>query len=227
MEYFGVWNSKDVKIKDYSWGMKNRLNLIICFLKQGEIIIMDEQGANLDSKWRKKVINLLDDLKKQNKTLVLTAHNIDEIASLIDHYIIIDDGAVVFDGSSKQLDIYLKYKIYVSDYIDIAKLRDFMDSKSLKMFDYDESENSVVFAVNDLKDINWVFLYFVKEGTPVTNIKKLPVNMEAIFKAIADANKRKKLSSDNSYETTQTEVISVQPESEPDIEGEPESENYE
>ncbi|AUB31572.1 ATP-binding cassette domain-containing protein [Spiroplasma floricola] len=41
MKYFDLWESKDKKIKNYSWGMKNRMNLILCFIKEPSIIILD------------------------------------------------------------------------------------------------------------------------------------------------------------------------------------------
>lgn len=187
MEYFALWHARDVKVRDYSWGMKNRLNLIICFLKRAEIIIMDEPGSNLDSKWRKKVSMLISDLKANKKTVILTSHNIDEVVELIDNYIIIDGGKVLFQGSAEQLNVYKKYKLYANEPFDIEKVEEFMKSRNLKLFKYYEEDNAILFSVNNLIDINWVFLFFVKQGVPVSNIEKVPVNMEAIFKAVADS----------------------------------------
>ncbi|WP_339030780.1 hypothetical protein [Spiroplasma endosymbiont of Cantharis nigra] len=67
MQYFDIWDNKKKKRKDFSWVMKNRMNLILWFIKYPEIIIMDEPGVNLDSYWRNKVENLLIDYSKQEK----------------------------------------------------------------------------------------------------------------------------------------------------------------
>ncbi|ALD66093.1 ATP-binding cassette domain-containing protein [Spiroplasma cantharicola] len=184
MKFFDIWDSKDKSLKNYSWGMKNRMNLILCFIKDPKIIILDEPGANLDSIWRNKVKNLLIKEKKEGKTIIITVHNIDEIADIIDDYLIIDAGKIIFYGSSEELNIYTKYKIFFFENINHQKLRNFLNENKIKSFKYDEEEKSLVFATNNAKEINWIFLYLLKEGIPIFNLIKLNINMDSIFKAI-------------------------------------------
>ncbi|WP_342258971.1 ABC transporter ATP-binding protein [Spiroplasma endosymbiont of Dioctria linearis] len=184
MRFFDIWESKDKKLKNYSWGMKNRMNLILCFIKDPQIVILDEPGANLDSIWRNKVKNLLIDFKREGKTVIITVHNIDEIADIIDDYLIIDSGKIVFQGSAEELNIYTKYKIFFFDNIDYKRMKLFLDKKNIRSFKYDFEEKSLVFATNNAKEINWIFLYLLKESIPIFNLIKLPINMDSIFKAI-------------------------------------------
>ncbi|ALD66033.1 ABC transporter ATP-binding protein [Spiroplasma cantharicola] len=184
MKYFDIWEDKDKKINNYSWGMKNRINLILCFIKEPEIIIMDEPGANLDSYWRKKIKDLLIKYKKEGRTIIITVHNIDEINEVIDNYLIIDSGKLIFSGSKEELDLYNKYKVYLNEKFDIIEFKKFLDSKNIKSFKYDEEEISIVFATKDLKEINWIFIYFISKSIPILNLIKLPINMEAVHKAL-------------------------------------------
>ncbi|AUB31787.1 ATP-binding cassette domain-containing protein [Spiroplasma floricola] len=191
MTYFGLWEDRDKKVKNFSWGMKNRMNLIMCFIKRTEIIILDEPGANLDSYWRNKIKNLLKDYKKEGKTVIISAHNIDEIWDIIDDYVILGDGLKIFQGSNQELNIYNKYKLFLDKKFDVDKFKEFLKQKNIKSFKYNDDENSIVFATNSLKEINWVFLYFIGLANPILNLIKLPINMESINKAIED-NKVKK-----------------------------------
>ncbi|WP_339030627.1 ABC transporter ATP-binding protein [Spiroplasma endosymbiont of Cantharis nigra] len=184
MKYFDIWESRNKPIRSFSWGMKNRMNLILCFIKEPEIIILDEPGANLDSYWRNKIKTLLMDAKKDGKTIIVTVHNIDEIADIIDDFIIIDNGKNIFNGSAEKLNVYSKYKVYISEQFEVQNFRNFLLSNNIKSFKYDDIENSLVVAIENFKQLNFLFLYLIKNNLPLKNLLKLPINMEAIYKAL-------------------------------------------
>ncbi len=188
MKYFDIWESREKSIRSFSWGMKNRMNLILCFIKDPEIIILDEPGANLDSYWRNKIKKLLIDAKKEGKTVVITVHNIDEIADIIDDFIIIDNGENIFNGSAEELNVYSKYKIFINEYFKEEDFRTFLTNLNIKTFKYDPDENSLVVAIENFKQINYLFLYLIKNNLPLKNLVKLPVNMESIYKALENKN---------------------------------------
>ncbi|WP_342275156.1 ABC transporter ATP-binding protein [Spiroplasma endosymbiont of Cantharis lateralis] len=186
VNFFGLEDSIEKKVKDFSWGMKNRVNLILTFLKDPEIIILDEPGANLDSYWRNKIKNLLIKFKQEGKTIIITAHNIDEINEIIDNYLVIDSGKLIFSGSKEELNVYNKYKLFLQDRFDNSDFREFLKTKEIKSFKFNESENSIIFATNQLKEINWIFVYFISKSILILNLVKLPINMESVHKAIED-----------------------------------------
>ncbi|WP_146637633.1 hypothetical protein [Spiroplasma clarkii] len=55
-------------------------------------MILDEPGANLDSIWRARINKLFKYFKANEKTLIISSHNIDEIIDLIDYYIVLHNG---------------------------------------------------------------------------------------------------------------------------------------
>ncbi|AKU79607.1 ABC transporter ATP-binding protein [Spiroplasma turonicum] len=188
LDFFDLKKDAHKKIKNFSWGMQNRLSLILSLIKDTDIIILDEPGANLDSSWRNKMRNLLIDYKNRERTVVITSHNIDEINDLIDYYVVLDKGKLVFKGSKIDLNMYAKYKMYFYERFDYESFQKFLNGKNIKAFKYDELENSIVFATNSTKEINWIFLYLIKETTPILNLVKLPVNMDSIYKALEDSD---------------------------------------
>ncbi|QBQ08008.1 ABC transporter ATP-binding protein [Spiroplasma gladiatoris] len=199
LEFFDLKKDKDKQIKNFSWGMQNRLSLIICAMKNSDIFVLDEPGANLDSAWRNKLKNLLIDYKKKGKTILFTSHNIDEVNDLIDYYVILgENGNQMFKGSKEELDLYSKYKLYFCEDFDYEGLKTFLNSKNIKVFKHDKIENSIVFATRSTKEINWVFLYLIKETSPVQNLVRLPINMNSIYKAIEGKDTIKKVETKDS-----------------------------
>ncbi|AUB31705.1 ATP-binding cassette domain-containing protein [Spiroplasma floricola] len=184
LKFFDLWEARNKKISNFSWGMKNRLNLILCFIKDSEIIIMDEPGANLDSVWRYKIKKLLINYKEQGKTIIITVHNIDEIADIIDDYIILEKGEKIFEGSKEELDLYPKYKLFIKQKFNVENLKNFLAKYNIKSFKYDETENSLIIGIKNQKQINYLFLYLIKNNLPLSNVNSLPINMEAIHKAL-------------------------------------------
>ncbi|AUB31472.1 ABC transporter ATP-binding protein [Spiroplasma floricola] len=184
IDFFDLTDSKDKKVKNFSWGMKNRVNLILCLLKEPNILILDEPGANLDSYWTNKIKNLLIKYKKEGKTIIITAHNIDEIAEIIDNYLIIDNGELIFQGSKEELNVFSKYKVFLKSNFDVVKFREFLLTREIQSFRYDEEENSLVIAVKNYKQLNYLFLYLIKNNLLLKNLIKLPINMESIHKAL-------------------------------------------
>ncbi|WP_063623134.1 ABC transporter ATP-binding protein [Spiroplasma taiwanense] len=192
IDFFELTDSATKKVKNFSWGMKNRVNLILGFLKEPEILILDEPGANLDSYWRNKIKNLLIQYKSQGKTIIITSHNIDEISEIIDNYLVIENGKLLFEGTTKQLNIYTKYKIYVKEEYEVENFREFLNQRNIKSFKYDNIENSLTIAIANYKELNYIFLYLIKNNLPMKNLVKLPTNMESIHKALEDSAAKEK-----------------------------------
>lgn len=68
-----------------------------------EIIFLDEPTAGMDAQSRNMVWDLINDLRRDGVTVVLTTHLMDEAEALADHVIIIDQGQIVAQGTPEQL----------------------------------------------------------------------------------------------------------------------------
>jgi ABC-2 type transport system ATP-binding protein len=85
-EYFlkllGLWEKRDVLAGTFSKGMKQKLAIARALVHDPEILFMDEPTANLDPEAAKTVREFILDLKKQEKTIFLNTHNLDEAQRL-------------------------------------------------------------------------------------------------------------------------------------------------
>src|SRR6202012_4781795 len=91
------------RVKEYSGGMKRRLNLAAALLHDPQILLLDEPTVGVDPQSRNAIFDNLEFLKGRGKTLLYTTHYMEEAERLCDRVIIIDRGKVVADDSLQGL----------------------------------------------------------------------------------------------------------------------------
>jgi len=101
--------------KTLSGGMQRRLNIAMALVHDPEIVILDEPAAGLDPQSRVKVREYIKTLA-QDKTIILTTHNMDEAERLADRVAIIDHGELLVLDTPEAL----KHSVGEGDVLEIA-----------------------------------------------------------------------------------------------------------
>lgn len=94
LELVGLEDEK-TKIRFYSKGMLQRLALAQALLGNPSVLILDEPCAGLDAMGRIEMIELIDRLKKQGKTILMNSHILSDIEKVCDEGIIMQKGKVM------------------------------------------------------------------------------------------------------------------------------------
>ena len=89
--------------RQLSGGQRQRLLLAIALVNDPDIIFLDEPTTGLDPQARQNFWELIDDIKAEGKTIVLTTHYMDEAYSLCDEIAIMDHGKIIAQGTPKDL----------------------------------------------------------------------------------------------------------------------------
>ncbi len=90
-------------VKDFSGGMKRRLNLAASLLHDPEIVLCDEPTVGVDPQSRNAIFEMLSELNKSGKTIVYTTHYMEEAERLCSRLAIIDNGDVIAQGTLIEL----------------------------------------------------------------------------------------------------------------------------
>ncbi|QBQ07442.1 ABC transporter ATP-binding protein [Spiroplasma gladiatoris] len=90
-------NYKNKTFKSLSAGMQKKAMLAASLINDPDIIFFDEPTANLDIDSRKEFISLIKDMKKNNKSIIIASHILEELETIIDRVIIIKEGNIVLD----------------------------------------------------------------------------------------------------------------------------------
>ena len=89
--------------RQLSGGQRQRLLLAIALVNDPDIIFLDEPTTGLDPQARRNFWELINDIKSEGKTIVLTTHYMDEAYTLCDEIAIMDHGKIIAQGTPKKL----------------------------------------------------------------------------------------------------------------------------
>lgn len=89
--------------RELSGGQRQRLLLAIALVNNPDIIFLDEPTTGLDPQARRNFWDLINDIKTEGKTIVLTTHYMDEAYTLCDEIAIMDHGKIIAQGTPKTL----------------------------------------------------------------------------------------------------------------------------
>jgi lipooligosaccharide transport system ATP-binding protein len=93
----------DDRPQELSGGMKRRLLIARALVNEPELVVLDEPTTGLDPQARRAVWSLLDRLRGEGVTLIITTHYMEEAERMCDRLVIMDYGRIVAEGSPVEL----------------------------------------------------------------------------------------------------------------------------
>ncbi|MDT5154613.1 MAG: type transport system ATP-binding protein [Mycobacterium sp.] len=103
METLGLTEAAKTTYRRLSGGQQQRLALACAVVGRPELVFLDEPTAGMDAHARIVVWDLIDGLRRDGVTVVLTTHQLTEAEQLADHLVIIDHGVAVATGTPAEL----------------------------------------------------------------------------------------------------------------------------
>lgn len=103
LERVGLADRAKEPVKNFSGGMKRRLNLAIGLIHDPKVVLMDEPTVGVDPQSRVHILDLIRDRAKAGTSIVYTTHYMDEAEGLCDPFLILDQGKVIANGGLEEL----------------------------------------------------------------------------------------------------------------------------
>ena len=103
IESVGLTGDADRRAGKYSGGMVRRVSLAMALIHDPAVAFLDEPTVAMDPQSRHATWDIISDLKKREKTVVLTSHYIEEVEALADRVGIIDNGKLIALGTPAEL----------------------------------------------------------------------------------------------------------------------------
>jgi ABC-2 type transport system ATP-binding protein len=98
-----LWEVRRRPLRSYSKGMQQRANFAIALINDPELLILDEPMSGLDPMGRKKIIDLIGQLKDAGKTILFCSHILEDVDRLVDSVLLLHKGKKLFHGSPGEL----------------------------------------------------------------------------------------------------------------------------
>ncbi|MFJ9061907.1 ATP-binding cassette domain-containing protein [Streptomyces sp. NPDC102409] len=103
LERFGLADTGRKAVKQYSGGMRRRLDLAASLITDPEVLFLDEPTTGLDPRGRAEVWAAVRSLAVGGTTVLLTTQYLEEADQLADRISVIDDGRVIAEGTADRL----------------------------------------------------------------------------------------------------------------------------
>ena len=100
---FQLEEKRDAFFNQLSGGQKQRLALALALVNNPQVLFLDEPTAGLDPQVRREIYDIIEELRREKKTILLTTHYIEEAERLCDRVAIVDLGKVIAMGTPREL----------------------------------------------------------------------------------------------------------------------------
>lgn len=114
LDLVGLTSARDMYLREYSKGMYQRIGIAQAFIHKPEFLILDEPMSDLDPQGRNTVKHVLETIRDQGVTIILSSHLLHDIENLCENIIILKDGKTAYQGKTQQFleSIHAGYNIF-------------------------------------------------------------------------------------------------------------------
>jgi len=151
LQMVGLIDDAEVRVENYSKGMKTRINFCRALINNPDILFLDEPTSGLDPANQKNIKNIIKDQKKQGRTVFLTTHNMTVADQVCDRIGFITDGEINLIDSPRNLKVQNGEKIVNIEYIQNSHIK----TKSFDLNTLGENEEFLdVVRTHEVKTIH-------------------------------------------------------------------------
>lgn len=133
LEYVGLLERKQEFAKNFSGGMKRRLNIACAIGHHPELLIFDEPTVGIDPQSRNFILDKIKETNQKGATVIYTSHYMEEVEAICTRIAIMDNGKIIACGTSEELK-----KLVSDDSEDITLEEVFLTLTGKKLRDYGE-----------------------------------------------------------------------------------------
>jgi ABC-2 type transport system ATP-binding protein len=98
-----LWDKKDALYKTLSGGQKQRVALALSLVNDPSLLFLDEPTTGLDPQVRLEIHTVIQELKKDKRSILITTHYIEEAERLCDRVAIVDAGKIIELGTPREI----------------------------------------------------------------------------------------------------------------------------
>jgi ABC-2 type transport system ATP-binding protein len=177
LKKLGIWDKRDVFIRELSGGQKRRVMIIKALIHEPELLILDEPTAGVDIELRRGLWDFLIEINNTGTTIILTTHYLEEAENLCRNIAIIDNGIIIENTKMDSLLQQLENQIFT-----IETEKDLPSDLKIEGFkiNVDGSRKLSVVIPKDVA-LNELFANETFKELKINNIKNQTNRLEELF----------------------------------------------
>lgn len=180
LDFVGLTDTHNKKVKNFSMGMKQRLGLAIALLRSPDFLILDEPINGLDPAGIKEIRELLLKLNhEKNMTIMISSHILGELSKIATRYGIIREGVLIEEFDSYELEEKCRrcHKLVLSD---TGKAVQILEDK-LNILTYDVPEENIIRIFDHLDETAKINRCLIEDGIDVRESYIAGQDLEGYF----------------------------------------------
>lgn len=103
LQWAGLAGAANLRLSAYSKGMRQRLGLAQALVHEPKVVLLDEPASGLDPEGRLMLVELIRDLARQGRTVVLSSHLLAQAEHLCDRIALLGGGRLLAEGTPAEL----------------------------------------------------------------------------------------------------------------------------
>ncbi len=183
LDVIGLTERADDLTKEFSGGMKRRLNIGIGLLHKPKLLILDEPTVGVDPQSRNAILESVESLSGEGMAVLYTTHYMEEAERLCDRVAIIDEGKIKAEGSRRELVSMVgeKDRISISGGGNLAGATATVQQLG-GVSDASSSDHQLHILADDASSIlPQVLAQVTGAGASISSVEVVEPNLEAVF----------------------------------------------
>ncbi len=169
----------DDPVRQYSGGMKRRINLCIGLVHHPRIVLLDEPTLGIDPQARLNILDIIKNEVASGTTVIYTTHYLEEAESLCDRVAIIDHGSILAEGSLEELTRLVGEEdiVTVTGNFSAEQVNQLLSGVKVDSLE----DDSLRFFVSNKGEIGEVFGKLFSAGVHVGQVSIKEPSLESVF----------------------------------------------
>ncbi|KAA9008454.1 ABC transporter ATP-binding protein [Paenibacillus spiritus] len=192
LEFVGLGDKRKEFPKNFSGGMKRRLNIACAIAHRPKLIIMDEPTVGIDPHSRNYILESVRKLNAMGCTIIYTSHYMEEVEEICTRIVILDHGKIIAEGTKDQLKSIITdtKEIWIgvrnAEELNLEPYRQLPGIMTVKMAD------GVLQIVSraEIGNLNLILQRLLQDGAEIRSVDEQAPNLETVFLTLTGRNLR-------------------------------------
>lgn len=183
LEFVGLGDKHKIYPRNFSGGMKRRLNIACAIAHRPKLLIMDEPTVGIDPQSRNYILGSVKKLNEMGCTIIYTSHYMEEVEEICTRIAIIDHGKIIAEGTKGQLKAIITNQKNIGIEVRSAENLDRSKLAGIVGVNQVEVEDRIIKITSDseVNNLNRIIQQLMADDIEIRSVEEHEPSLETVF----------------------------------------------